>query len=246
MKAAANGALNMSVLDGWWCEAYDTTNGWVIGSGEEYDNPDYQDEVESKAIYDLLEKDIVPMFYERGQDGLPRTWVNRVKKSMTAICPNFNTNRMIEEYTKKFYNTANAHYYSLIDNNFEKAKKLADWKKRISDNWAKIKIAHVEDNVANDINLGNNFNIRVKVQLCDNIKPDDVCVQIYAGYLDSKGHIIEPVIEKMNLAEQSQDGSYSYEGAVMTDRIGHCGYVVRVLPQLEGKVFYIPKLITWQ
>ena len=97
MKAAVNGALNLSVLDGWWVEACNVNTGWAIGQGEELRRREYQDEVESNALYNLLEKELIPLFYNRGADGLPRAWISKMKTSMREICPVFNTNRMVKE-----------------------------------------------------------------------------------------------------------------------------------------------------
>lgn len=113
MKAAANGVLHMSVLDGWWAEAYQPNIGWAIGRGEEYDDSEYQDEIESQAIYHLLEKEIIPLFYERGDDGLPQEWVRRMKAAMRAICPRFNADRMVREYCEHFYIPAAERYEHL-------------------------------------------------------------------------------------------------------------------------------------
>ncbi|OGS34388.1 MAG: alpha-glucan phosphorylase [Elusimicrobia bacterium RIFOXYB2_FULL_49_7] len=245
MKAAANGVLNVSVLDGWWCEGYNGKNGWVIGSGEEYDNPDYQDEVESKALYDILEKDIVPLFYHRGHDGLSREWIAKMKLSMQTNCPAFNTNRMIEEYTRKFYNPADFKYEALVRNNYEAAKKLAKWKKFMEDSWVNVKINSVEDNISGDINLGNTFTVRAGITL-GAIKPDDVSVQIYWGYMDSKHRITMPNVHRMKQVEQKTGGNYLYEGTITGDRVGHCGYIVRILPRYDGDSLVMPELITWQ
>ncbi len=98
MKVCCNGGINLSILDGWWVEAYAQDNGWAIGAGEEYTDLAYQDEVESRAIYDLLEQEIVPLFYNRSSDGIPRGWLNVMKRSMSTVCPSFNTNRMVQEY----------------------------------------------------------------------------------------------------------------------------------------------------
>jgi starch phosphorylase len=245
MKAAANGALNFSVLDGWWCEAYNPENGWAIGSGEEYENTAYQDELESKAMYDILEKDIIPLFYSRGHDGLPREWTAKMKASMSEICPMFNTNRMIEEYTRKFYNVANSRLWKLSNNDFDPAKRKSDWKSKVCENWKNIKILGSEDNLGSDIILGKAFKVRAKVQ-CGDIAPESISVQVYSGYLDSRNHVSETVINEMNLIEKMQDGVSIYEAEVNADRIGHCGYVVRILPKYEGQVLQIPGLITWQ
>lgn len=244
MKAAVNGVLNLSVLDGWWCEGYNGENGWIIGSGEEYMDTAYQDEVESKAIFDILEKDIVPLFYRRGQDGIPRDWITKMKVSMQSICPAFNTNRMIEEYTTKFYHAADIQYEKTIENNYEMARKLAVWQKNLYKNWKQIKINHIEDNLSGDVNLGNTFNVKAKIELGE-ISPDDVSVQVFWGYLDSKRRLTEPVISQMSLAEKV-DKAYIYQGIITGDRVGHCGYVIRVLAKSFNKVAYLPGLILWQ
>ena len=115
MKAAVNGALNLSVLDGWWVEACNVNTGWAIGQGEEYGDEKYQDEVESNALYNLLEKELIPLFYNRGADGLPRAWISKMKTSMREICPVFNTNRMVKEYAEKYYLPAHNRYSSLTE-----------------------------------------------------------------------------------------------------------------------------------
>jgi len=103
MKVCCNGGINLSILDGWWVEGYAQNNGWAIGAGEEYTDLTYQDDVESRAIYDLLEQEIVPLFYTRSSDGLPRGWLRVMKQSMGTVCPVFNTNRMVQEYIEKCY-----------------------------------------------------------------------------------------------------------------------------------------------
>jgi len=245
MKAAVNGVLNISVLDGWWCEGYNGENGWKIGSGEEYSDCSYQDEIESKAIYDILEKDVVPTFYHRGHDGLPREWITKMKTSMQSICPAFNTNRMIEEYTTKAYRNAAADNERLTQHGFENAKKIVGWQKSLYKGWEGIKILSVEDNLSGDLSLGKVFNVKARVKL-GQISPDNISVQLYFGYLDSKRRMSSPVVSILKMVDGDHDGVYTFEGAVSGDRVGHCGYVVRILPQFEGSVVYLPSLITWQ
>jgi len=245
MKAAVNGVLNVSVLDGWWCEGYNGQNGWVIGSGEEYQDQVYQDEIESKALYDILEKDVVPIFYDRGHDGLPRGWIRKMKESMQSMCPAFNTNRMIEEYTRKCYCQASKDYEKLRANSYETAKHLSDWKKHVEQNWSNVKIISVEDSQNSDLKLGTSFSVTAKIKL-GNIKPQDVSVQLYWGYMDSKHRINTPIVSKMELSQDSSDGHLVYKGSVNGDRVGHCGYIVRILPQYGDKIFYLPGMITWQ
>ena len=108
MKAAANGGLNLSILDGWWDEAWnDPRNpnsiGWIIGKGEKYEDPNIQDQIEAEALYMVLERDLVPAFYERGRDRLPRRWIANMRSSISTLCPAFNTQRMVTEYATRFY-----------------------------------------------------------------------------------------------------------------------------------------------
>ncbi len=245
MKAAVNGVMNFSVLDGWWCEGYKGDTGWAIGAGEEYSDQGYQDEVESKAIYNILESDIVPMFYQRGQDGLPREWISKMKRSMMTICPIFNSNRMIEEYTRLFYMPSQNDHATMEANNGQAAKTFAAWKKTLEDSWKNVKVSEVSDDYTGDLKLGNGFTVKAKIAL-GNIKPDDVNVEIYFGNLDSKNRLQSAKAKKMSLVETVSNGVYVFEGKVEGDRIGHCGYVVRVLAQRDGKSLFIPGLVAWQ
>jgi starch phosphorylase len=113
MKAAANGNLNLSVLDGWWAEAYQPDIGWAIGRGEEYEDTENQDKVESQVLYDILEREVIPLFYDRGDDGVPRAWIKRMKAAMQVVCPRFNTGRMVCEYCERFYTPAAEQYQRL-------------------------------------------------------------------------------------------------------------------------------------
>jgi len=244
MKAAVNGVLNLSVLDGWWCEGYNGNNGWAIGSGEEYSDPVYQDDIESKTVYDILEQDVIPLFYTRGNDGLPREWIQKMKTSMESICPAFNSNRMIEEYTRNFYMKAAKRHTKLIDNNFEFARKFAEWKRYLAANWPQIKILKVEDDLGKEFDLGNTFTVKASIKL-GSVRPGDVAVQVYWGYLDSKHRMNQAAFDTMKLTGNN-DGTYYFEGSVKADRVGHCGYVVRIMPQMDDQAIIIPGLLTWQ
>jgi len=124
MKAAANGALNLSILDGWWDEGYNGRNGWAIGHGEEYNDPEYQDVLDSINLYNLLEDEIVPLFYNRRVDGIPSEWIDMMKASMSSICPYFNTNRMVSEYTERFYIACMLQWNILASNNYKETKDI--------------------------------------------------------------------------------------------------------------------------
>ena len=120
MKVPPNGGLNFSILDGWWDEAYDGQNGWAIGNREEYTDLEYQDEVESNALYNVLENEIIPLYYERGRDDIPRQWVTAMKWSMQTVCPQFSTNRMVADYFNKFYTNASRRYINMTNDDFKK------------------------------------------------------------------------------------------------------------------------------
>jgi starch phosphorylase len=140
MKVTPNGGINLSVLDGWWPEGYDGTNGWAIGNNHQYDNDEYQDFVDSEALYDLLEREIVPLFYERGADGLPRGWIAKMKNSMRTCSPKFSANRMVREYTERMYVPAAKRWQQLTADGFSAARALTAWKSRLASRWDHVRI----------------------------------------------------------------------------------------------------------
>ena len=245
MKAAVNGAINFSVLDGWWCEGYNGENGWVVGSTDTYNDLEYQNEMESRSIYELLEKEIVPLFYDRGQDDLPRGWITKMKACMQTVGPMFNTNRMIEDYTRKFYVPSMELTEKMKANDYELAKKKTEWQSNIERNWSKVSIISADDNVNNkSIRVGSTMIIRAKVNLAG-IAPEDVFVQVYAGYLNTKNVLSNEIFVNMKMVSKEQDGTYIYESEAPAKIVGHCGYTIRVVPQYMDKVEYIPGIIKW-
>jgi len=229
MKATLNGAINVSTLDGWWVEAYNVNTGWAIGRGEEYKNEAYQDEVESNALYDLLEKEIIPLFYRRGADGLPRAWISRMKAAMRAICPVFNTNRMVRQYTEEFYLPAMERYNALTGNDMERAKALAAWKARVSQGWSGLKILQVQAETHNGLKVGDRLTVRAWLDL-GTLKPKDVSVELYQGVLDASGEILWPNVVPMIPTSQVEDTRYEFVGEILARTSGRHGYTVRVLP----------------
>ncbi|MBC7262328.1 MAG: alpha-glucan family phosphorylase, partial [Chloroflexi bacterium] len=190
MKAAANGVLNLSVLDGWWAEAYQPEIGWAIGRGEVYEDLGYQDEVESNAIYNLLEKEIVPLFYTRGLDGLPRGWIRRMKDAMRTVIPKYSTNRMVMEYMEQLYQPADRRYQRLTADRFARAKRLAEWKAYVAQHWPEIQIMGVDMDMSGEIAVGTELEVRASVKL-GHLSPDDVSVELYEGALDTDQKIVE-------------------------------------------------------
>lgn len=230
MKVPPNGGINLSVLDGWWPEAYDGENGWAIGDGQVYEDPGYQDYVEGEAIYDLLEKEVIPMFYERGEDGLPRRWIARVKASMRTICPMFNTNRMIEEYASRLYVPAIRRWQGLASTGFAAARELAKWKQSLGAKWGEVKIERVESDDSRALQVGGFLNVRAAVRL-GSVRPEDVAVELYHGRVDASDSLVEGASDEMKVGERGENGTTWFVGKVPCIRSGQHRYAVRVVPR---------------
>jgi starch phosphorylase len=230
MKATLNGAINVSTLDGWWDEAYSVNAGWAIGSGEEYGDEAYQDEVESNALYDLLEKDIVPLFYSRTADGLPRAWISHMKAAMRAICPVFNTNRMVCQYIEEFYLPALKRYTELSEDHMQRARALAAWKARLRQGWAGLKIVEVKPDMPVELKVGDTLTVRAWLDL-GVLTPDDLAVELYQGQLDASGEILWPKFISMSFTGQVQGVRHEFVGTISSQTSGRHGYTVCVLPR---------------
>jgi len=250
MKAMANGALNFSTLDGWWDEAWETASsantfiGWAIGQGESYDNPEYQDQVESEALYDLLEQDIVPSFYERSADGLPRRWIAHMKSSISTLYP-FNTQRMVREYTSDFYVAADARSQQLIANRSARARALAAWISRMRAHWSEVRIEAVDAAPAAGLTVGGDFRVQARVRL-GAVRPDEVAVELYLGRVGADDEMTDAVAIPMQPAG-GRDGVSVFEATtVPCRRSGLYGYTVRVLPfHADECRSFLPGLIAW-
>jgi len=228
MKVVPNGGLNLSILDGWWCEGYDGDNGWAIGAGEYYDDQNYQDEIESKALFDVLENDIIPLFYNLSSDGLPRQWNSAIKKSMMKLAPVFNTNRMVQEYAEKYYINARQNWKNLSADNFNKAKALVMWKQQVRDNWNQVKIVNAGVQ-KKEVEVGYALKIEAEIKL-GGLRPDDIKVQALTGTLDSEYNLVNPESETLAYTGQSHDDLYQYEGYIPCDESGLFGYSLRIMP----------------
>jgi glycogen phosphorylase len=251
MKALANGVINMSTLDGWWDEAYSSNSldnrpiGWAIGHGESYAERDYQDHVEADAFYDALERDVIPTFYDRRADGLPRQWVSLMMASISSLCPQYNTNRMIREYTERFYMEAHADHQRQSADGFALAKSNAALKRRIRGAWPAVRIQILKSKLPPEIQAEESIHFTAFVQT-GALTPEDLRVELYAGPLTADGDIMNPVITEMKPVRQ-EEGGYLYEVTMVPCcGSGHHGYTARVLPQHpHPKHPFASGLITW-
>ena len=249
MKATANGALNLSILDGWWDEGYTPETGWAIGRGEEYDDDqvDYQDEVESNAIYDLLEKEIVPLFYERGRDGLPRGWTSKMKAAMRDHAGVFNTNRMVRDYTQLCYVPSAERSERLMENDQERAKALAAWKAKLRQEWGRVRIERVwaDRSEGQELQVGDQLQVQAQVHLGE-LKPTDVAVELFYGPLNAESLIVQGEVLSTLIAQSKGKGTYVFAGAITCRTSGRHGYALRIVPKHDdlGNPFEMG-LILW-
>jgi glycogen phosphorylase len=230
MKATLNGAINVSILDGWWAEACNSNTGWAIGRGEEYRDEDYQNEVESNALFDLLEKEIIPLFYSRTADDLPRPWISKMKSAMRAIGPEFNTNRMVRQYAEEMYLPALQRSEILSKDNLERAKQLAAWKQNLRSNWDALKILDVKIEKHDGFKVGDHCQVHASLDL-GKLNPDDVSVEMFYGPLGANGEIESPKTSPMQYLEKIENGIFEFSGTIKLEMSGRTGHTVRVLPK---------------
>ncbi|MBI3794280.1 MAG: alpha-glucan family phosphorylase [Nitrospinae bacterium] len=245
MKASANGALNLSILDGWWDEGYTPDVGWAIGAGEEYEDQATQDSVESRALYDILERDAIPLYYEKGSDGLPRGWVSKMKSSLTKLNAQFNTNRMLREYTEKFYLPLGLRWQNYVEGDPAIIKGFAKWKQGLEAEWKNIKLVEVSDGVVDVFKVGEMKQVSAMVSL-GKIKPTDVVVECYYGPMDHVGDIKDGETAILEFEGIAKDGLCKFSGNIPCDNAGLFGFAVRILPNHENLLHkWLPGLITW-
>jgi starch phosphorylase len=245
MKVTVNGGINFSVLDGWWCEGYKGDNGWAIGAGETYEDAAYQDEVESTALYDLLEAEIIPLFYDRSSDGVPREWTAIMKNSMRTVNANFNTNRQVEEYTKRFYIPCLENAHRLAAKDARLARELAAWRARMVSNWSQVSVVEVTAEVNEAHPMGSRLPVQAGLHL-GQIPPAEVLVEIYHGLLDAQGKITGGETSTMVFRERKDDRAI-YQGEIPCRRSGQRGFTIRIVPRRDDLVLnrFETGLIRW-
>ncbi|MFI7344333.1 alpha-glucan family phosphorylase [Streptomyces sp. NPDC050085] len=227
MKAALNGCLNLSVLDGWWDEWFAPDFGWAIPTADGTATDEHRrDDLEAAALYDLLERRVTPRFYERGPDGLPDRWIEMVRQTLTHLGPKVLAGRMVREYVEKLYAPAARADRALTP---DVARELAVWKARVRRAWPRVAVDHVEASAAT-AELGATLALHVRVALGE-LGPDDVEVQAVAGRVDAEDRIADAATVPLKpVAGPDEEGCWSYEGPLALDRTGPYGYTVRILP----------------
>jgi starch phosphorylase len=243
MKVAVNGGLNLSILDGWWVEAYNGENGWAIGSEEIHEDERYQDKLDNEALYSLLEDVVTPLFYDRGVDALPRGWIRCVKESLRTICPQFNTNRAAEEYTRRFYIPSLLNWNWLMKDGMKRLREIARWKATVRAHWDGVEVLSVETDSGANLAVGDRLEVRATIALAT-LSPEDVNIETFYGPLQ-EGEIRHGERSLMTHAGSS-DGHHQYTGVISCHTSGHFGFSLRVTPRSTGlEDSFDRELIAW-
>lgn len=229
MKAALNGGLNLSIRDGWWDEFYDGSNGWAIPTADGVADPNRRDDLEAAALYELLNQQVAPLFYDRGADGVPTRWMAMVRHTLASMGPNLQASRMVREYVENYYAPAGRSAGSVRENSFQGAKELAVYRARIRAAWNRVHVVDTDMSVngAQAPVVGHPVTVRARVDL-NGLTPADVDVQAVIGRVADSGELSEVVTESMRV-----DGDGSYVAEVPLPHVGSVGYTVRVLPKHE-------------
>ena len=245
MKASMNGSPNLSIIDGWWGEADYVRTGWAIGHGEDYDDHEYQDQVEANALYDLLEQEVVPLFYERDTEGIPRGWVAKMKDAIKLNCPVFNTARMLRDYSVNGYFPASDRHFAITSNAYTSAKALANWKQQLFDRWYNIKIEDIDIAAPDDLLVNQPVVVKVLINLAG-LTADDVQVELYKGAVDADGQIVDGTSVVMDFQGTDEYNRSTYTVEVIYSSSGLQGLSLRILPKNDYLSSpYEPGLVLW-
>ncbi len=245
MKAAINGGLNLSVLDGWWDEMYDGDNGWAIPTANNGASADERDDIEAAALYDLLETQVGPRFYslvpaegagaagpsEPSRDGVPHQWIAMIKHTMATLGPAVSAERMLQDYVEKLYRPAWRAGKAAAADHFSLAKRTAAWRSRVQGSWPAVQVEHVDsEGVSEDPQIGDSLTVSAYVAL-GGLDPDDVAVEVAYGRALDSDELSEVTVEDLDVAENLGSGRYLFTGGIRIDHSGSFGYTVRVLPK---------------
>ncbi|MGD0000254.1 MAG: alpha-glucan family phosphorylase, partial [Bryobacteraceae bacterium] len=226
MKAAINGVLNFSILDGWFDEAFESSGGWAIGDRSDY-TPD-QDELHASYIYSVLENDIVPMYYLQREEGVPNAWIQRVKQSLMNLSPQFNCQRMINEYTSLLYTPAHEGYTAVRRDGFQSAREKVDWMGQVDKVWDGLRIADATPETGNSLLTGQTVLLRAAVFL-NGLQPGDVRVEAVVGRVSPDGLLEETMVVSLP-PTKAQGGTHVFEKEFEPHQTGRLGYTLRIAP----------------
>jgi starch phosphorylase len=233
MKSALNGGLNLSIRDGWWDEWFDGQNGWAIPTADGVQDHDRRDEVEAQAIYELLDRQVLPRFYEADADGIPTRWVEMIRDTLRETGPKVLATRMVRDYVQQLYVPAASAARAMAAGGYEAARAEAAWRARLLEHWHGVRVAHVEaTGVGETPEIGGGIDLRAEVEL-PGLTPGDVLVEAAFGRVDDADGLHQ--VTTVPMQHESTEGSRQwFTATVPLTRTGAFGYTVRVLPHSEN------------
>jgi starch phosphorylase len=243
-KVITNGCLNFSVRDGWWDEAYDGTNGWAIGDDAFRLEPDVQDEFDSFSMYEILKHEIVPLYYDQDAEGVPKRWIDRVRRSLITIGPVYNTSRMVADYATDFYRRAAEKGRMFAEGGWSKSRELAVWKDKVRIAWPKVRANGVTWNgpTRSTVNVGDTVPVSAQIFLGD-LRSEEAAVEAYLKAIEPGG--VSKVV-RLEPEGATKDGWQRYVGRVSVDDSGNFKFNVRVRPSHPSLTqAHELRLITW-
>ncbi|WP_166865640.1 alpha-glucan family phosphorylase [Salinibacterium sp. ZJ70] len=233
MKAALNGSLNLSILDGWWDEHYDGHNGWAIPTADSAGDSDERDALEAAAMYDLIEHQIAPRFYDRGVDGVPTEWIADIRHTLTTLSPELSADRMVREYVENLYVPAARSERRVTADDAAPARALAAWIDHVRRAWPDVHVSHVESGgVDSSPHVGEELRVRAYVELGE-LSSDDVAVELVHGRPRGGDDLSDVEVVPLTLESHDLGRPAVYSGSVSLHRPGGFGYTVRVIPRHE-------------
>lgn len=238
MKVLVNGGINLSELDGWWAEAYTPEVGWAIGDGKEHGDDPAWDAMQAEQLFDILENEVIPQFYDRNQKGIPTKWIERMRESMAQLTPRFSADRTVREYTESHYLPAAKAYQARVANNGKVGKQISTLLNSLNQHWGEMRFGEVS---IESTDKQHEFNVKVNFGA---VNPDTVQVQLFADGINGEAPTIAEM--KLDRKPKGQDREYSYRVTVPSSR--HASdYTARVVPCFEGlSVPLETNLILWQ
>jgi glycogen phosphorylase len=238
MKVLVNGGINLSELDGWWAEAYTPEVGWALGDGREHCDDPAIDAIEAEQLYNILEQQVIPEFYNRNEKGIPTRWISRMRESMSQLTPRFSADRTVREYTEQHYLPASTAYLDRSANKGDKGKRIADLLRNLDQKWGSMHFGEVKI-----MPVENYYKIEVQIYFGD-LDPDILQVDLFANGIDSKGHEVQKMTKGTKI--EGTDNAYYYNASVASGRPA-TDYTPRVIPNLPGvSVPLETNLILWQ
>ena len=233
-KAEMNGVVNLSVLDGWWVEGYRQGAGWALKQERTYQNQGYQDQLDAATIYSLLENEILPLFYNRNEQGFSEGWIKTIKNSIATIAPHYTMKRQLDDYYDKFYNQEAANFKKLSANNNRLAKELASWKETVAQRWDSIRVVSKDDSVLYGAETGKKYTLRYVID--EQGLNDAIGLELISIKTDKNGE--EHIFSKREFEVVAHEGNnYTFEATFEPDVAGTFKSCVRMYPKNENLVY---------